>query len=333
MQNSVRSILLELRPRLKSCNICIRMRISGSVRVRVQKQCLIVNDDVFHVSGVDFAPTSLSGLRSFSNVILFHVQVSELTPTHSCRWILPPPVVAGTTVSLSCHCGWVLAPEVTFKRVLPLPSSQWETADAFCHGGDKSIKDFRPTDCLYATHFIHISKNIASLPDNQSCPSCFTPMGEEYPTYTKLWTSNVAFSSVITVDPLQQFIAILQDVISDPLAILPKILLEGNSSFLPLCVLDKTLKIFRWMLVVNTVVTQKVNLQEETVLKVEYSYHPCRDGLVEEWEADSRVHVVPVPDRLLIFAHRFLTDSHYQLPPGFNRTENGTLAYVPLGKM
>lgn len=232
------------------------------------------------------------------------------------KWKLKPPAVENEPIFLTCFCGSFLN-EICFTRVLELPSGGWDASHAFCHARDeKTIEKFRKSDCLFGTHFIHISDESLS---QWSCPECSVAFGLMQNGFVKVWLANVTLNSVC--DLRGQFLAIVFDVVMDPMEILPKILLRSGGVLLAMRVLEKNLKVFRWDLNLSG------SLKGESVMKVEYFFGQSGRS---EWETDSRAHDIDVPMRLLDYARGFLDDSHKALHPSFCKTAEFNLAYIPV---
>jgi len=321
------AILMEVRPRLHSCNVCIRTIPSPSdtsVHVRLTQNTIVVDDVVYNVGKLTFEPNTISKLHSHKNYINFNVHINNIeNKKPRFKWFMKPPVLQGVPVTLECCCGWVFKKDLKFLRVLPLPSSGWNSTEAFCHGGKQLQTQFRSNDFLYSTHFFQVSCDIIDFPQDGKCPKCSESLGEKQKEFIKLWTSNLKIQGKNA--PMEQVTAIIRDVTNNPLSPLVKILFESESGcFLCIFILDKELAVFKW-----NKNDKKLNLSEETVMKVEYTFHDSKVDKVLEWSNDPNVNIVLVSDYLLEFTKKILNESFLKLPPGFKFTENGPLAYLP----
>lgn len=310
------SILAEIRSRLRMCNISIRVHPnSRKIRVSVQKFCIIIDGQIFKFRGIIFDPMSITSLKSNNDFIEFNLQIED--SQLSCRKFKPKPIaVPNEKTVFKCICGENLG-EVCFQRVLALPSGGWDMSHAFCHAKQNTIDlNFRPMDCLFGTHFIHIWDK--SLP-KFFCQNCNNQFGDVKKGFVKIWLSELNLGYNL----LDQFLAIIFDILEDPVQILPKILLRYGTEFLAFRILEKSLKVFQWDS------NSSGQLKASYVMKVCYFYSN-REEKTSEWENDNGVHDIDVSARLLKFAGEFLDQSHAGLHPSFRKTDDFNLAYIPV---
>jgi hypothetical protein len=215
------SILIELRPRLRACQVHINFLnpLPEEDVALFQASILDPNFIKLNISNAPFtlnltsADLVLNTMSSFIKDKLslsFRVQTSPLSINGSfAREML---LVSPTTVPIStvipnidtkydifcrnCGCRFVI--DLELKRVLPLPSTSWRELEWFCHKHDgddqKSSSLLSPgeTDCFYTTgtwllHAPSVLANADFKEDSICCSFCSNQLGVLQEDTATLW--------------------------------------------------------------------------------------------------------------------------------------------------
>ncbi|XP_020283642.1 uncharacterized protein LOC109854694 [Pseudomyrmex gracilis] len=196
MQNAVEFITLELRPRLRSCNVFIAMRddvCSKNVRIKILESNIVLtlkdHSVSFSLPSVKVIPTSLSVLSVMSNWICFRLQTapldtvfgsfntevvtdSEIRSEVRSNVVCSPPVLedlkllckTSECVMLCACCKNVISKSISFKRFLPVPDTDYDPNEWFCcnHNSNITATDLQPrdSDYLYTSCFSLMHKSI-----------------------------------------------------------------------------------------------------------------------------------------------------------------------------
>lgn len=205
------SVTLELRPRLRSCNVFISVRNMvdlDTIQLRLNEDIITFKiDDTVNkllLSFVKILPNSLCLLKVSGNWISFRIQTKPFDSkfgSFETEIVAVSDVQSGTAKSnvkhvelplkehnyvLHCtHCENVISNTVHFKKVLPLPSSDCDPNEWFCcqHNGNEysTLLNPRESDYFYGAYYCILHKNIfkANLKLNETvvCNRCLSVLG------------------------------------------------------------------------------------------------------------------------------------------------------------
>lgn len=213
---------IELRPRLRACNIFVCLMgnaDSSSIQVKLYKDyvTLQVNRNFYNLSlgSVRIIPTSLSSLRVAGSWVSFRIQTSppdslygsfitELVGTSgltndncfSSSSVELPPKNADL-IFLCSGCDNPLTKVINLKKVLPLPNNDCDPADFFCcsHNGQDYSKLLEPRICdyFYGPYFAVLSREsfgekLKINDESVVCNRCLAVIGTPNSHYSlKIW--------------------------------------------------------------------------------------------------------------------------------------------------
>ncbi|XP_015599090.1 uncharacterized protein LOC107269581 [Cephus cinctus] len=227
------SVTLELRPRLRSCNVFIYMHGAAepeSIRLKLNEDAIIFGigekTTTLSSSSIKIVPKSLSLLRVTSNWISFRVQTKPINSSYGSfgTEILGAELVEIDTVlrdlkgntilptensefRLSCvNCKNDIIKTVSFKRVLPLPRTDCDPSEWFCCKHDENNESStllspRKSDYFYGAYYCVLHKN--NLCDHVKidkkvvvCGKCLSIIGMPWDNVSvKIWNCCIEYKT------------------------------------------------------------------------------------------------------------------------------------------
>ncbi|XP_065559507.1 uncharacterized protein LOC136026690 isoform X1 [Artemia franciscana] len=146
---------------------------------------------------------------------------------------LLPPLKAGISYTFRCKsCTSDVSDCLNFKRVLPLPSTNWElsTTEWFCHNhGECTTKKAKLSinanhlDCLYGVCFYVIHPNALKLKEVDKsllCSNCGFNLGSRSEIGCVLWNHALLFNNSMPTSEYSDSLKLIENIIGDlpPLA-------------------------------------------------------------------------------------------------------------------
>ena len=275
-------------------------------------------------------PQSLSGLAVSNESVSFRLQTEphqDMSGSFSAQVLMleeaikndvndnrAPSITPGQPYRIECACcGYspLITPEMTFRRVLPLPSSVCDTNDFFCHkhpneDSNDMGTDPRGDDCFYSTALIRLNKSLFWHQQSEVlyCKRCFSWLGTHDKYSTSLWTCTTVVRPVsdnlacsIASDAVQDFVDVVKDAMRESMSIACRIVLEARSSpgesvYLLLWVLDRDLLTLSARIDVEN--ASSAVLIERRIAKVLFIFETSSSQLLSTWMNDVRVQLVKV---------------------------------------
>ncbi|XP_012264164.2 uncharacterized protein LOC105690705 [Athalia rosae] len=226
------TITIEVRSRLRSCNIFISTRDileRSSVKLKLNESVIVLSiagqTKYIPLRSIKIAPKTLSSLNVSRNWISLRVQTEPDHPTHGSF----KTELVGTSNAIgdpnnksaqvehrlkekNCilHCSRCkneISDKLFFKRVLPLPGENCDPSEWFCcnHNGDDyaTLPDPKESDCFYEKHYRVLNKTILKeelildgVREEVTCNRCLSVLGNWWSTSkksVKFWNCCVDF--------------------------------------------------------------------------------------------------------------------------------------------
>lgn len=327
----ISSVLIEARPRLRACNICITLKesVTSDLKISLQKMKinLIKGDEKFLINFVGFEvePLTMTGLSLKNKYITFRVQIDcEFDSVVKKIESVAAPLLNNTPNRIKCRCGNLLSKEIVFDRVLPLPSNNWDSTDVFCHAHGYKLPEITPrmNDCLYGNNFIMINDKIINNGEKfVKCNRCSKIIGVHQKDFLKIWTVNLILPFE-NLSPLEEFLKLISNAVAESLSIFVKLLIECQEidNYLLLCVMDKQLLLYE--------AEDDLILKKRSAMKLSYSYHTSSNENVKKWEDETFVQHLLVSQCVLTAGFEYLLRTSRKIPPLFNMANGEFLAYL-----
>lgn len=215
------SLVIEIRPRLQSVNVYIVLKQKTSdVDVILNHNNFSVilegNEHCIPCGELNILPDSLSSLQTNDTHLSFRFQTNALqdfSGRFKAEFLQPPQIekytrknnwLKKTTVyTISClNCTQIFCNNVTFQRVLPLPSDNLDLSNWFCHGHNADANtNLNPaaTDVFYTETYVHLAYNLLEnvrSSDVIVCKRCLVWIGLKVnDVVARLWFNTVCFKS------------------------------------------------------------------------------------------------------------------------------------------
>lgn len=344
-------IIIEVRPRLQSCHIYYLPNWPSrgqQFSVDVQISAITIkssqSEEVFTFDHLKLKPIVLNGLKADdSNIVTWRVQssdsVNSCDVTDNSKFI--PNVSCHQNVQIMCRAchSALLKKDVFFDRILPLPSSDFNSGDLFCHeccNGEfvDKLKVFpKNNDLLYSNYFFKINCDLLCgvktflSKDRVHCAQCQALLGskESDDVSVKFWNCTVAFScddSIVT--PEGDFISAVKSTVHDNLGPICKMVIKHKSvppEYLLLCVMDQYLPLF-----ISTDSSNK--LITLNVMKLMYLHKIGSSEIVSKWEKDINTHTVDVAEVMFTEGFQYLEQCNKMFPIIFRQVNDMNISYL-----
>ncbi|XP_066586979.1 uncharacterized protein [Prorops nasuta] len=347
-------ITLELRPRLRSCNVFISMKEDKRLKkVEVKlidgnlMLCTEHNEiNIVHPFIKAILPQSLSSLTIFNKWICFRAQMK---PFESLFGSFHTEIVKSSTIennidqnilnngnlsqeneySIHCKCCEnAISKKAYVKRVLPLPSLDYDPSEWFCckhHDDDYANVSYpRESDYLYGPFYSVLHKNLFENDlriDKKTviCNRCLLILGKVYNNSAfRLWNCCIDYKLFKTSElfkkasePVQDFLLAIKDTVNGTAG--EQIILEafdGNENhYITMKLMDLQLYLLKESKPVEE--TKAIALKEAQVVQILYRYET--KTVTKNDHTDYKYCEVPFP--VIKAGLEYLTSSTKRLPP------------------
>ncbi|KAL0118800.1 hypothetical protein PUN28_009457 [Cardiocondyla obscurior] len=366
-------ITLELRPRLQSCNVFISIRKDiclKNIQIKLKESNLILTvedcDKNFLLPSVKIIPTSLSMLSIINNWIYFRLQTvpSESAfgsfstevitnvdkPIYSTTYLQPVLdnlkllfKTSKCTILCAC-CKNIISKSIGFKRVLPLPDTEYDPDEWFCcKHSCNTVPNVQPqeTDYLYGSYFFILHKNnfetnICINNKTLTCNKCLLHIGTFHANNLfKIWNccidykpQNDALSVVNATDPLNDFLMLVKDSLGEILG--EEIVLQTSVSKQAHCLVIKPMDCKLNLITEPDLKTvcSTMSLQQKCAAKVLYKYEANKVTIATNY-LNVKYHEVGLP--IIKAGLNYLLSSTKRLPHIYRTAATGYfLGYIIL---
>lgn len=338
----IKSIWIEIRPALKCGQVCVvlKKKLTCEVQITIRKSELLlkIGSRSFLILFEEFnvEPLTMTSLTRTNKFLSFRIQLECQIKIQS---VLPPklnvPVLKKKKSALFCQCYNPLTKEIIFDRVLPLPSSDFNLSNMFCHNSESSLPENilspKSNDCFYSDHCIVVSEEILLGCKKKGkylkCNRCLASIGTCSEKSLHFWITSLkpAFE---THTPLEQFKYYLKKAVSDVLVMFPQILFESEEDkcYLLVIVIDKNLILSKS--------EENLELKSNQVIKLKFKYHFFFDAEIEFFKNDSFNicnNIIQVGKSFLEFCLKYLIECSKNIPPIFkDSSEKHVISYINL---
>ena len=350
-------VVAEFRPRLQACQFYIKAEIPPeSTRLSVLSKSIILNCEniliEISLDNMQVIPDSVSGLTGKGGSFCFRVQtdsksiwgsfkteVLELKKTLKKSEKYIPPIELHKPLEIYCRCcsNKLSDKPITFNRLLPLPSSNLEAADLFCHQHDndnlKVMTDPKQNDCLYGSYFIKLDASYLNKCETiLHCSRCLSWLGLRERNSVQLWNSTISFnrnvSSTQDEIALSDFIAIVKEMSEEMIGLSCKILLQCTLSsmethYLLLWVMEKNLQ-----LLTSDEFSYPIILKENTVIKLLFKFETANTPMVNSWLKDIYTVNIEVSKQMLVEGLKHLQIMTSYIPEDYRITNEMYVSYI-----
>lgn len=348
------SLILEIRPRLKSANVFIKFSRTlnncpsvilekNSVRVILEQKTLDIPCKEFNV-----VANSLSNVKFNENFFVFRFStqnVVEERGRYKTELLLntddkfgsslnKPLLVADTNYIIYCiNCKRALSNTVRFNRVLPLPSENSNPNDWFCHNHEHSNFDFSPkSDDLFYAHS-HVHMHISNIPfvKNSSgvfvCKHCLNWIGVKNNKKTvRLWHNTTKFvnnTKSIESSSLSDILQAIRHGLTD-LSTSTRLIITCQTSsqkmdVLLLWILEKKLQIL---------FKKSKAIGPYDVAKVLFKFVNSDDASYNEWDNHPSVNAISVSKPMFVDLLKHLYKFNKGFPTEFAESNGFYISYL-----
>lgn len=348
------SVILEIRPRLKSANVFMKFNrtLNKCPSVILEKNSVrIVSEQIsLDIPCKDFTvvANSLSSVKFNENFLVFRFSTQNivedrgryktellLNTSDKCGISLNKPlIVADTNYIVYCiNCNRALTDTIRFNRVLPLPSENSNPNDWFCHNHNKSSFDFSPKseDLFYAHSHVHL--HISNVPFIKNsggvfvCKYCLNWIGVKSNKKTvRLWHNTTKFvnntksvESSSLSDMLQSIRQELVNLNSSARLIITCQTSSDKMDVLLLWILEKKLQIL---------FKNSTSIEPHNVAKVLFKFVNSNDSTYIEWDNHFSVNAISVSKPMLVDLLKHLYKFNKNFPTEFAKSNGFHISYL-----
>lgn len=356
----IQTLVAEVRPRLQSVNVFIRLQNS----VENQPVSINLSDNYFEIlcansssitnwPQLNILTESLSCVKNVNNSISFRFATtgdlgsfkSELLTNNtddnngvSKRVIF---FESDVNYSIECvNCKRTLNNSIVFQRVLPLPSDNCDPTDWFCHNhnheGENNDTNFslnpKESELFYAKCYVFLNRNNVNNTRTSGktvvCRYCLSWLGlKENNSTLKLWSNTIQVSNGAecykTLGLTDSFNAIFENI-EHILFNSAKVILscQSNSTKVDYLLLWIIEKKLEIYFTINNGICTKYN-----VAKVLYRVVD-ENGIENQWKNDSNVQSVDVSKPMLVDVLKHLHYFNKVFPKEFSTTNDFLVSYL-----
>jgi len=379
------AVLVEVLTNLKICNFYIGFPGDvgdiSSVVVK-SKECTVKLQDGQIISfktpkGIEFDPEIFNTLTQDGNTLIVRTKLNEKSSLLSlvrgnlgdalkCLTAKEPlsESMIDSTVSAQCQkCNKEFCSGITFRRVLPLPSLDWDAASEgwFCHLHGDHKNNLKPKsllpgsdECFYTELFFSVHKdilkyfNVEKKSDKICCLNCKVPLGDiKLLDNVKLWAHNIVWTKQGQIlhnkDVNDILVDLFQNINKDNFGVNCRLVLKSCSET----------KRFLYMITMNTNMQLMVPKSDED-LDIDFDNRTCmgdkdivnislkklyavkllymlkdeEDAQTGEWVDDVHISILPCSQAFFDNALSLLEMSSSVLPLETRNVDNMTLGYL-----
>ena len=364
------AITLEIRPQLRSLNAYISLIQDidkSTIKVKLVEDAIIIQikEKTYNLplSNVKLLPTSLSSLGITNSWISFRIQTQPnvLFGTFETEVIdnknkanygflnissdlQLPPKNKNCKILCTC-CKNEITKTACFQKILPLPSSDCDPQEWFCHkhGSDEPFTlEPKESDFFYSVNYCLLNKHIfeGSLKLRNSlvhCNRCFSIVGltngKELKSL-KIWNCCIEYKvlndkSVIseTLSPLTDFLSTIKHTAD--LIIGEKVLLEAqdinNIHYILLRPMEAKLNVLKEGSV--KLEEEIITLESSFVAKVLYKYGESKSTTKHD---DPNVKFCELSLPSILAGMDALVTSSKRFPPAYRKAEDYYIGHLPI---
>lgn len=354
------SLVMEIRPRLQSVNVYIVLKQKSSSDIDLILNCndfsIVLEGNVHKIlcTGVNILPESLSSLQINGLHVSFRFQTNsnpqDFTGRFKAEFLQPPQLQKhikksvnwlkrNTNYSIFCsNCRQTFCNNVSFQRVLPLPSDHLDLSDWFCHGHNIDTNtNLNPNanDIFYTETYVHLANSLINGDVIKSdkvivCKRCLLWLGLKVnDLVVKIWFNTVSFKSddeTYHSSPLNDVHLVTNEILSSSFLNMAKIVFH--------CQINNNVKnyILLW------VIEKKLNLQADVskgikncdVAKVLFKFEEEESPLVLEWQKESVTTAMCISKPMMVELLKHLYKINKMFPEEFRVTNGFFVSYLCL---
>uniref|UniRef100_A0A0A9WC56 E3 ubiquitin-protein ligase E3D n=1 Tax=Lygus hesperus TaxID=30085 RepID=A0A0A9WC56_LYGHE len=343
------TVYVEVRPNVRACNFCIKTSSEvesssakiGASEIEVRLPTIIGTLRVELPTNIILLPGSMSGYSCSEDIISFRAQIAtynssalaDLGPSS-----YSPGVKKNEKVSLiCCICQEHLSGDLSFSRILPLPSTE-ELNDFFCHrhSNEKISLDPCASDLFYNFFFFKMNIETLNITDGIhqfKCHRCSTIHGEINEKCVKLWNSTVRWSSEHNQECiLERFLRSVKYFIKDLPIQMNKFVFTCSQGHHPtrytlVWILDRSLVLLTGT---HQSSCESVKMDSGNVMKVLYRHYTEINNEVNEWLDSFTTSVVPIPPRVEIDLLGYFKKMSERIPSDSNNVNGMNISYLQI---
>lgn len=363
MSSLYETFVMEIRPRLQSCNVffILKPETKNRILVRLKENEIVIsstdNEDKIKISNFRILINSLSCLQASSSYLSFRFQTQN--PQKSQGQFKSELLVYNLQMYdsiknnniqinndddyiIKCaNCKNTLSETLKFNRILPLPSENLDTQDWFCHRSDatNNIK-LTPglTDCFYSNCYIHLNsdnfKNYQLVSNSiLICKRCFSWLGLSLTSGAfQLWFNTIVLESssiCLYSNPLFDFKSTVRLEFKEAMFSPCKVLFEcrntARTEYLCIWILEKNLELF-----MKGGKWENSTNDVKIVAKVLFYFSSEVDKTINEWLNDNFVSNIKISKPMMLKGLNHLYDMCKLIPNCFRTSNNFYVSYIIL---
>lgn len=367
MSDLYKTFVMEIRPRLQSCNVFLIFKQNTDKNLTVSLKENEINilangkNDIIQIADYKILINSLSSLQISNNYLTFRFQTEAVSRTvgqfksefvmYNFNSTNCKPEFCGNKLEknvsyvVKCiNCQGPLSDKVTFKRILPLPSDNVEPSEWFCHKhDDEATLNLNPSthDCFYSNCYIHVNqKNFSNyrIAANSViiCKRCLAWLGLSLRSDTiQVWFNTVMLdsdNSRISSTALIDFINTVKCSLNESLLTSSKILFEccnKNYEYLCIWILEKNLQLYVKGHEFQHTANNSIS-DTKNVAKILFRFESEITDLVTEWLNDVRVNHTKISKPMMIGGLNHLFEMCQLIPDCFRKSNGFYVSYLVL---
>lgn len=353
------SLIMEIRPRLQSVNVYIVLKQKTTdVNVVLNHNDISINVEgsVYKIPcvGVNILPESLSSLQINGFHVSFRFQTDnnpqDLTGRFKAEFLQPPRtqnyvatntnwLKKNTSYSLfCCNCRKIFCNDVSFQRVLPLPSDNLDISDWFCHGHnidtDTNLNP-KANDVFFTETYVHLADSLVNDETIKSnkiivCKRCLFWLGLSVNnSVLKLWFNTIGFKSddqTYNSSALSDVYVVTNEILSSSFLNMAKIIFhcqvnDNVTNYILLWVIEKKL---------NIIADLSKGITKCDVAKVLFKFENFECPMILEWQKESVTSVVGISKAMMVDLLKHLQKVNKIFPKEFSVSNGFLVSYLCL---
>ncbi|RZF41099.1 hypothetical protein LSTR_LSTR002731 [Laodelphax striatellus] len=345
-------VLIEVNWRLQACQVFILMKkrnVNDSVLLSVTPGSFELSfcKKTFKIEPVQVAlkPQTLSGFIAERNNYSFRVNIitkKDFRSSENKAVCYNPKLIKLKATDIACaNCGCVVCSNVSFKRILPLPSEGCDLSDFFCHNhgnelnsAQDKLRNISREDCLYGSYYFKINSDYLKgiKCGVVYCRRCLEWLGTKCDESVKLWNCSVNFSDSEMEEKKEPWLDFYNTVLliaNTCVRPLCKVIVrcqitDYSTQYLLLWVMDKNLNV----LLYKVSSSSSSCLLEMKVAKVLYVFLEEETALFQEWQNDPCTENIEVSKQMFTDGILSLRLSSRIIPESSNKTNDMHIGYL-----